>query len=180
VLEDDELDFAELINRESMEIQKAVGSGAEEVRAEIRDASVWQRPDYTLQVLVTHLVSGRSGRPGRDLTVTLLTAGALIVGRLTNSIKWQRVVLDQMNQVLGGTSEVEPQLADDLSRLLAASGMRDPSRDAYGEVTRYFLLDATIEPLGAGRSACLPPRPWIVQARHVIGWTLGDAAVKLG
>jgi hypothetical protein len=42
--EDDELDFYELINRESIEIQSAVSSGAEEIRKEIKYAAVWQEP----------------------------------------------------------------------------------------------------------------------------------------
>jgi hypothetical protein len=174
VREDDEVDLGGLISDESVSIQVAVSAAAEQVGLEIGDASNWQRPDYALQVLVDKLVYEQGIS---KLTVTLFTAGGLVVGRLTNPVEWHQVVKGPGDQDPGPYLGLDPSLADELSRLLDASGMHTSYRDvALGKITRYFLLDATILPIGVDRSACPPPRPWIVQARHVIGWTLGDAA----
>jgi hypothetical protein len=174
VIEDDELDFAELINRESREIQTVIGSEADVVRAEIRNASVWQQPNDELDALVRHLVNGE---PGSDLTVTLLTAGALVAGRLTTQIRWHQAVRGPLAEAAAPDPDGEPWVAHEIYRLIANSAPYDYVRAAsLGPHAQYYLLDATIQPLGADRSASTPARPWIVQARHVIGWTPGDWA----
>jgi hypothetical protein len=169
VHEEDEVDFATLINDESIQIQMAVSRAAEEIKAGINDATASRKPDFTLRALVEYFVNGD---PGHDLEVTMLTTCATIVGHLTSSVRWVDAVREQMYQKF----DFEPQDAEHLAHLLVSSGMRDPMRDAYGGITRYFLLDATVYPLGADRSARLPSRPWVVQAQHVVGWTLGDSA----
>lgn len=172
--EDGDVDIIAAIDNASDAIQMEVTRAAEGVTAEIERASAWQRPDYTLEVLVRHLAYGK---PGCDLAVMLLTAGGLVVGRLTNPVRWHAAVRGAADQGPGLYFGAEPWLVGDLPRLLDSSGMREiPWPERYETITRYFLLDATIQQLGAHRLARPPARPWIVQAQHVIGWTLGDGS----
>ena len=97
-------------------------------------------------------------------TVTLLTTGGPIIGRLASAGHWHHLVRRQADQT------------DELHQQLEAGGVHKNPRDtSLGQITQYYLLDATIQPPGLDRSAYSPPRPWIVQARHVIAWTFGDA-----